>query len=892
MGEAANISLKAIGMQDTHLLSKDPEDSLFKYRPKRCSNFMKYHRSHTIVKPGNVEASWPFGKTLKVEFKPQNMGDLLSNMWLSIQMPGLSGFGDDIFSIKKYDPDDFSIIGQIFTNYVKLARVSGGTLSTSPTPYDNIPVYPYNDEVYGYSSVISGDGQRIVIGSPNEKKIYVYRLENTAWILEDTITHEDTYIGTSVSVDYNGTRIASVVPKEESIGTTKTNINSIIIFDRDTSNNEWSRNSLYNDPISILESNTGENGYVFTVSLSSDGTRLALGLKGQLQSIRFVIEGFASPISKQLNNYETFRPGVIVYTLGQALEKYVLDVDLGNDNSVSLSDDGETLIISSMYNANLVGSYASNGGVKIYNYSDGNWNSTYSFSSSDTDGFCSYGVTVNGDGTKAAYGFYTLDGSNNLVHKIRVLEYNSGWTEQNVITPTSETFAGYSLDISSDGNYLIIGDISPSRTPRSNFTQEPNPYPQSGSGIAHIYKYVEGSWHLIKKVTNTNDTIYHGFSVSVNSDASVFVIGEPISQSENGKVEIIDRSVLHISNYADQLGRHILKSATMYVDELEVEKIYDDWGVIYDELYLEMSEKVANQYVVNRSLGYDSSVQNSDLAQYSSQLMIPMHFFFSRKYASDEYDSNNPNRPYFPTCAIHKQTITFELEFHNQTFFTGTTSTIGLDNFKLITEEISITPEERVFLSSRKHLLITDLVRKHPTVVSEPNVPDVKNNLVPNIPVKCIHWFLRNTEFENENDATGNKFLDEELYFHNRFNFSKSSNFDEIETFFNPIMDSASFYLNGNRFPNVTNTNHNYYKYLIPFRNRLSRPYRNIYTYSFSMNPINVEPSGNLDFSQLNSDKTTLELKLADTSKIYSLNMYYTGYQTFEFKNGFMTLAY
>ena len=32
MGEAAKISLKAIGKQDTHLLSKDPEDSFFNYK--------------------------------------------------------------------------------------------------------------------------------------------------------------------------------------------------------------------------------------------------------------------------------------------------------------------------------------------------------------------------------------------------------------------------------------------------------------------------------------------------------------------------------------------------------------------------------------------------------------------------------------------------------------------------------------------------------------------------------------------------------------------------------------------------------------------------------------------------------------------------------------------
>jgi hypothetical protein len=65
------------------------------------------------------------------------------------------------------------------------------------------------------------------------------------------------------------------------------------------------------------------------------------------------------------------------------------------------------------------------------------------------------------------------------------------------------------------------------------------------------------------------------------------------------------------------------------------------------------------------------------------------------------------------------------------------------------------------------------------------------------------------------------------------------------------------------------------------------------------MNPINVEPSGNLDFSQIQSDKTNIEVKL-DTSRFSSgysyknvlLHMYYTGYQTFVFDRGFMSVAY
>jgi hypothetical protein len=355
-----------------------------------------------------------------------------------------------------------------------------------------------------------------------------------------------------------------------------------------------------------------------------------------------------------------------------------------------------------------------------------------------------------------------------------------------------------------------------------------------------------------------------------------------------------------VGNYADQLGRHILKSITMYVDDLEVEKIHDDWGVIYDELYLEVSEKVANRFLVNRNIGYDDSTLYPSLAQYDSDLMIPLHFFFSRKFSSDEYSSNKPNRPYFPVCAIYRQKIVFELDFHKQSFFTDRTQLIHLDEFKLITEEITVTPEERKYLASERQTLITDLVRKHPTTVSEINKDVIRTNLVPNIPVKCIHWFLRNTLYENEDVAIGDPSNAERYYSQNRFNFSSNVNFDEVQTFFEPIMENASFYINGNKLPNVSNTNHSYYKYLIPFRNRLARPYRNIYTYSFSMNPINVEPSGNLDFSQIQSEKTSIEVKLDTregslvdiTTKTYSLQMYYTGYQTFVFDRGFMSLAY
>ena len=513
-------------------------------------------------------------------------------------------------------------------------------------------------------------------------------------------------------------------------------------------------------------------------------------------------------------------------------------------------------------------------------------------------------------------------------------------------------------------------------------------------------------------------------------------------------------------NYSDQVGRHLIKSVTMRVDEIEVEKIFDDWMVIHDELYLEVSEKVSNRFILNRMLGFDTSSAQRAYASLDSEVIIPLPFFFSRKYSSDEYLSNEPNRPFFPLCAVHKQKIEFEFEFHPQNFFTNSVDTIQLDNFKIITEEFTIDPVERLYLKNKEYTMITDLVKKHPTIETLPGVDTVQTNLVPNSRVKSIHWFLRNSRFEdtsisalpeefdtykiyirevatatasfklknlsfftaltqggvttfsrvnfsgtpvlNGNGITesvgdpfsteyniiewvnpvadtsnpiitvkvpANSFIekfsfeyytsdssrldngklytnipafdivknDEENpklkatdlisnfiystqptftqsysiqldtsvfrvpdanfsdyhYLQNRFNFSKNPDFDEAFSFFNPVMKKAKFFIQGVDLPNISSTTDGYYKYMVPYQKRLSRPVRNIYTYSFSINPINVNPSGSLDFSEIQSEKTKIELNLdPGLTDVYTLYIYYTGYQTFKFDKGFMSLVY
>lgn len=352
---------------------------------------------------------------------------------------------------------------------------------------------------------------------------------------------------------------------------------------------------------------------------------------------------------------------------------------------------------------------------------------------------------------------------------------------------------------------------------------------------------------------------------------------------------------LNVGSYlSDQLGRHLIESVTMRVDDLVVEKFHDDWGIIYDELYLDASEKRTKRYTLNRNLAEDTALlqNNRELAEYESELMIPIPLFFSRKYEGDEYSTNTPNRPYFPTCAIHKQKIEFEIVFRQQAFFTNSPDNVSLQGFDIITEEMTVSNEERTYLMTTKHTFITDVVTKHPTAQTEVGEDSIKIELVPNIPVKTLFWFLRNSEFENQSVFSGGTDLLSNA-FANRFNFSSNVTFSSINSFFEPVMDSASIFINNQNLPGLTTAEHTYYKYIVPFNSRMSRPIRNIYTFAFSMNPINVEPSGSLDFSRLRSNNTKLLVNLKKgLTKIYTLHLYYVGYQTFVFDNGFMSLAY
>lgn len=375
----------------------------------------------------------------------------------------------------------------------------------------------------------------------------------------------------------------------------------------------------------------------------------------------------------------------------------------------------------------------------------------------------------------------------------------------------------------------------------------------------------------------------------------------PLSAFPNNPPGPLDR-------YAPMIGYHLIKSVTMFVDETLIEKIDSDWNIIYHNIYQDVDEEKMSELNLNRGWSHRLWATNSIFEEIHKRMIpitLPIRFFFSRRF-----DSEVSEKPYFPLCAIHKQKIEFEIEFHEKTFFTPTESDIKLDYFNIITDEITITDDERLFMVKEPQMITTEFVGIHPSYENKPGTNEIIANLVPKIPVKTFHWFIRNSDFEKEDDALNSSFgpLQESLntgttnqqfaHYSNRYNFSMAlptgQLVDDIYSEYDNVSD-IDMYINGQQVIRTIENGPKYFRFYTTSKNTLSLPKQHhIYTYTFALNPKDPNPTGYFDFSKTQSDKTFIKVNIKDNifygprNGIWNMHLYYTGYKTMKFQDGFM----
>jgi hypothetical protein len=296
----------------------------------------------------------------------------------------------------------------------------------------------------GYSVSISGDGTRVAVGArlndgsgSSAGHTRVYSWSGSAWTqLGSDIDGEaaSDQSGYSVSLSNDGTRVAIGALANDGTGS---NAGHTRVY-------EWSGSAWTQVGSDIDGEDAGDNSGT-SVSISGDGTRVAIGAPYN--------DGSASNAG-HARVYEWS---------GSAWTQMGSDIDgnAANDNSglsVSLSNDGTRVAVGTPY-SDEIGSSA--GSVRVYEWSGSTWtqmgSDMYGEAAGDNLGFS---VSLSNDGTRVAAGAQYNDGSASNAGHTRVYEWSgSAWTQigSDIDGEAASDQSGYSVSISGDGSRVAIG---------------------------------------------------------------------------------------------------------------------------------------------------------------------------------------------------------------------------------------------------------------------------------------------------------------------------------------------------------------------------------------------------------------------------------------------------
>jgi GH24 family phage-related lysozyme (muramidase) len=296
----------------------------------------------------------------------------------------------------------------------------------------------------GCSVSLSSDGTTVAIGAyANDDTaslaghVRVYSWNGSAWTkLGDDIDGEagDDRSGFSVSLSSDGTTVAIGAYANDGNGS---NAGHVRVYSWNGS--AWTK--LGND----IDGEAASDYSGISVSLSSDGTTLAIGAYGN--------DGTANGAGH-----------VRVYSWnGSTWTKLGDDIDGeaaidSSGVSVSLSSDGTTVAIGAYQND---GNGSNAGHVRVYSWNGSAWTKL----GNDIDGEAAgdesgVSVSLSSDGTTVAIGAYLNDGTASNAGHVRVYSWNgSAWTKlgDDIDGEAADDRSGYSVSLSSDGTTVAIG---------------------------------------------------------------------------------------------------------------------------------------------------------------------------------------------------------------------------------------------------------------------------------------------------------------------------------------------------------------------------------------------------------------------------------------------------
>jgi hypothetical protein len=359
----------------------------------------------------------------------------------------------------------------------------------------------------GRSVSLSRNGTILAIGailnSNNAGHVRVYQLNNTSWV------QLGVDIDGEASGDYSG---ISVSLNDEgtrlAIGARGniSNAGHVRVYEYNSNTSSWEKLGQNIDG----EAAGDYSGH--SVSLNGEGTILAIGAYKNSNNAGHV----------RVYEYENDTSWV---QLGENIDGEAPGDESGY--SVSLNGEGNILAIGARYNNNANGDYA--GHVRVYEWNDASWVQL----GENIDGeaehdYSGRSVSLNDEGYRLAIGARYNDGNGNSSGHVRVYEWNdTSWVQlgQDIDGEAEDDHSGYSVSLNGEGNILAIGAIY-------------NDGNENSAGHVRVYKLndTDTSWvQLGVDIDGEAAGDESGISVSLNDEGNILAIGAHYNDNANGE---------------------------------------------------------------------------------------------------------------------------------------------------------------------------------------------------------------------------------------------------------------------------------------------------------------------------------------------------------------------
>ena len=349
---------------------------------------------------------------------------------------------------------------------------------------------------FGYSIASNKEGTRIIVGAPRKDisakadagGVKVYEWSNDSWTqlgaeLQGADTNDN--VGFAVAMTRDGRRIA--YSRGKNIGAANSSDKgSVFVYD-------WNGSS-WNIVGASMNGSTNGDQFGYSIAFNEDGSKIVVGAPKNDNG---------GSDAGQVRTFEW--NGTVWMPSGSDINGPSATSGFGE--ALDLSKDGNTLVVGAWGHNN-------RGRVVAYKWTSGNWATNQTWNGAATTERFGSAVALDEDGNRLVI---ASQGHSSFTGKVQLYEYSgSSWsTKGSAITgDANNDYFGASIDLSDDGNHLIVGAWEQGNNQR---------------GYAKIYDWNGSSWSQFDQTITGQSPRRLGWAVAISSNGEKVFTGAPNS---------------------------------------------------------------------------------------------------------------------------------------------------------------------------------------------------------------------------------------------------------------------------------------------------------------------------------------------------------------------------